>query len=170
MLAAFENYGWITGIMKRIVILALALSLVACKTNDDPDNQRAVGAVAGAFFGAFVGYNMFGGGSGQAIMAMLGAAAGGAGGYYAADYVIKRDQQKMGKAAYEGLTDTPVGKSVYWQNDETGSAGSFTVLRAFATADGRLCREFTTNIMGDLDTVETKRTACQLHNGAWEVI
>lgn len=156
--------------MKRIAILALALSLAACKTTDDPDNQRAVGAVAGAIFGAFVGYHIFGSGSGQGIMAMLGAAAGGAGGFYAADYVIKRDQRKMGKAAYEGLTDTPVGKTVYWQNEETGSAGSFTVLRAFSTADGRPCREFMTNVMGDLDTVETKRTACRLHSGAWEVI
>lgn len=155
--------------MKKVIFLTLALSLAACKSTGDPDNQRAVGAVAGAVFGAFVGYNFFGGGSGQEVMAVLVGAAGAAGGYYAADYIIKRDQQKMEKAAYEGLTNTPVGKSVYWENKETGTAGSFKVLRAYATADGRQCREFTTNVMGALKTVENRRTACRIHNGAWEI-
>ncbi len=86
--------------MKRVIFLALALSLAACKTTDDPDNTRAVGAVAGAVLGAFVGYQ-FGGGSGQMIMTVLGAVGGGAGGYYAADYIIKRDKKKMKKAAYK---------------------------------------------------------------------
>lgn len=155
--------------MKRIAILALALSLTACKVTNDPDNQRAVSTVTGAIFGAFVGYNLLSSGSGQSIMALLGGAAGGAGAYYAADYVIKRDKKKMSRAAYEGLTNTPVGKTVYWENQDTGSAGSFTVQRAFVTADGRMCREFSTNIMGDLDTIENNRTACRLHNGAWEM-
>ena len=79
--------------MKRIIFLALALSLASCKTTGDPDNQRAVGAVAGAVIGAFVGYQ-FGGGSGQTIMTVLGAVAGSAGGYYAADYIIKRDRKR----------------------------------------------------------------------------
>jgi surface antigen len=155
--------------MKRVIFLALALSLAACKTTDDPDNTRAVGAVAGAVLGAFVGYQ-FGGGSGQMIMTVLGAVGGGAGGYYAADYIIKRDKKKMKKAAYKGLTTTPVGGTVYWQNQETGSAGSYTVLRAFETADGRQCREFVTNIMGERDTVKNQQTACRIHNGGWEVI
>lgn len=155
--------------MKRVVILALVLSLTACKATNDPDNQRAIGAVTGVILGAFVGYNLVSGGAGQSIMTLLGAAAGGAGGFYAADYVIKRDKKKMSRAAYKGLTNTPVGKTVYWENQDTGSAGSFTVNRAFETADGRMCREFSTNIMGDLDTVENNRTACRLHNGAWEM-
>lgn len=155
--------------MKRVIILALALSLAACKTTDDPDNTRAIGAVAGAVVGAFIGYQ-FGNGTGQTIMSLLGAAAGGAGGYYAADYVIKRDQKKMKKAVYEGLTATSVGETVYWQNRDTGSAGSFTILRAFESADGRQCREFVTNIMGELKTVKQQQTACRIHNGAWEVV
>jgi surface antigen len=155
--------------MKRIVYLVLALSLAACKTTGDPDNQRAIGAVTGAIFGAFVGYNFLGNGSGQEIMAILGGAAGAAGGYYAADYIIKRDKKKMEKAAYEGLTTAAVGKTVYWENRETGSAGSFKVLRDFARADGRQCREFSSNVMGDLKTVENRRTACRIHNGAWEL-
>lgn len=155
--------------MKRVIYLALALSLAACKTTDDPDNTRAVGAVAGAVLGAFIGYQ-FGNGTGQTLMTVLGAVGGGAGGFYAADYVIKRDQKKMKKAVYQGLTETPVGGTVYWQNPDTGSAGSFKVLRAFQTADGRQCREFVANIMGERDTVKNQQTACRIHNGAWEVI
>jgi surface antigen len=155
--------------MRRVIFLALALSLAACKTTDDPANTRAVFTVAGAIVGAIIGYEL-GNGSGEAVMAMLGAAAGGAGGYYAADYVIRRDQEKMKKAAYEGLENTPVGGTVYWQNRDTGSAGSITVLRAYASRQGRECREFVAHLMGDLDTTERRRTACRLHNGAWEII
>ena len=76
----------------------------------------------------------------------------------------------MKKAAYQGLTTTPVGGTVYWQNQETGSAGSFKILRAYETADGRQCREFVANVMGERDTVKSQKTACRIHNGAWEVI
>ncbi len=82
-----------TPTLKRIAILALAASLAACQTKD-PDNQRAVGAVTGALFGAFIGYNMFGSGSGRAVMAMLGAGAGAAAGLYAIEEIIKRDKKK----------------------------------------------------------------------------
>lgn len=155
--------------MKKVLFLALVLSLTACKTTDDPDNTRAVGAVAGAIVGAIIGYSI-GNGSGEAVMALLGAAAGGAGGYYAADAIVKHDQKKMNKAAYEGLANTPVGGTVYWQNSDTGSAGSFKILRAFLSTDGRQCREFIANVMGERDTIEKQRTACRIHGGAWEII
>jgi len=155
--------------MKRIAVLLLAGSLAACQTSD-PDNQRAVGAMSGVILGAFIGYNMFGSGSGQTIMAALGAAAGGAGGYYAADYVIKQDQKKMEKAAFLSLDSASEGSTVYWENDETGSAGSFKVLRSFQSPEGRRCRELMASAMGELGTVEKKETACLLHNGAWEII
>lgn len=154
--------------MKKVIFLALALSLAACKTTNDPANTRAVFTIGGTIIGAIIGYEL-GNGTGQTIMAMLGAAAGGAGGYYAADYIIENDRKKMKKAAYRGLEETPVGGTVYWQNRDTGSAGSFTVLRAFATADGRQCRDFVAHLMGDLDTLEERRTACRIHYGAWEI-
>lgn len=155
--------------MKRIAVLVFAASLAACQTND-PDNQRAVGAVSGVILGAFVGYNMFSSGTGQTIMTLLGGAAGGAGGYYAADYIIKRDKEKMEKAAFLSLDSAAEGSTVYWENDDTGSAGSFTVLRSFQSQEGRRCREFMANAMGELGTIEKKETACLRHNGSWEII
>lgn len=153
--------------MKKVIFLVLALALAACKTTEDPANTRAVVTVAGTIIGAIVGYGL-GNGSGQAIMTVLGAAAGGAGGYYAADYIIRKDQEKMSRAAYQGLEHTPVGGTVYWQNRDTGSAGSFTMLRTFATADGRECREIVAHLMGHLNTLKQRHTACRIFNGAWE--
>ena len=156
--------------MKRTIVLALALSLAACQSTSDPANQRAVGTLTGMALGAFVGYSLFGGGSGQTIFATLGAVAGGAGGYYATDYIIRRDQAKKDKAAYLSLDSGAEGSTVYWENDETGSAGSFTVLRSFQSADGRYCREFKASTMGELGTVNQTETACRLRSGAWEII
>ena len=156
--------------MKRIAVLALAISLVACQQTSDPANQRAVGTLSGMFIGAFIGYSLIGGDTGRAIMTVLGAAAGGAGGYYATDYIIKRDQQMKDHAAFLSLDGGKIGSTVYWENEDTGSAGSFTVLRTFKSSDGRRCREFTANTMGVLRTVKQTETACQLSNGSWEII
>ena len=155
--------------MKRIIVLVFATSLAACQTSD-PANQRAVGTLSGMILGAFVGYQLLGNGSGQTIMAILGAAAGGAGGFYATDYIIRRDQARKDKAAYLGLDSAAEGSTVYWENADTGSAGSFTILRSFQSADGRYCREFKASTMGELRTVTQTETACRLQTGAWEVI
>ncbi len=157
--------------MNRIAMVALAASLAtACQTAGGPDNQRAVGAVRGAMLGAIVGYSLLGGGSGRHVMALLGAGAGGYGGYYAVDDIIQRDKKKMQKAAYESLSAGAKGKTVYWENRDTGSAGSFTVLRSYQTRDGRLCRDLSAKAMGDRRTTDRRRTACRLTDGGWEFI
>ena len=154
--------------MKRIAALILVAGLTACQTND-PANQRASATLSGLFLGAFVGYNILGSGTGQTIMTVLGAAAGGAGGYYAADYIIRMDKQKMERAAFLSLDSAAEGSTVYWENEDTGSAGSFTILRSFQSSNGRRCREFIANTMGEAATVERQETACQIRNGAWEI-
>jgi surface antigen len=157
--------------MKRFATLVLvaSLAITACQQTKDPDNQRAVGAVSGAILGAILGYAI-GNGSGEAVMALLGAGVGSVGGYYAADEIIKRDKKNMQKAAYESLSSGVEGQIVYWENQETGSAGSFTVLRSYQTRDGRLCRDVSAWAMGDSQTTERRQTACRLTNGGWELI
>ena len=157
--------------MKRIAMFALAASLAtACQTNDDPDNQRALGAVGGAIAGAIISYSLFGNSDSNAILTLLGTGAGSVGGYYAVDEIIKRDKNKMQKAAFESLNAGVDGQAVYWENQDTGSAGSFTVLRSYQRRDGRLCRDFTATAMGDRHTTDHRRTACRLADGGWEVI
>ncbi|MDA0663304.1 MAG: RT0821/Lpp0805 family surface protein [Proteobacteria bacterium] len=155
--------------MKRFSVLVLIAGLTACQTND-PANQRASATLSGLFLGAFVGYNILSsGGNGQTIMTILGAAAGSAGGYYAADYIIRMDREKMERAAFLSLDGAAEGSTVYWENEDTGSAGSFWVLRSFQEPDGRLCREFIANVMGDSATIERQNKACRIRNGAWEI-
>jgi surface antigen len=157
--------------MKRIAMMALAASLAAaCQITSDPDNKRAAGAVGGAILGVVAGYTMFGSGSGQSVMALLGAGAGGAGGYYVVDAIVKRDRKKRQKAAYESLNGGEVGRTVYWENQATGSAGSFTVLRSYRARDGRLCRDYSAKAMNELQTTDQRRTACRLADGGWELI
>lgn len=154
--------------MKRFAVLVLVAGLAACQTGD-PANQRASATLSGMFLGAFVGYNILSGGTGQTIMTVLGAAAGGTGGYYAAEYIIQKDKQKMERAAFLSLDSASEGSTVYWENDDTGSAGSFRILRSFQASDGRDCREFIANAMGESATIERQSTACRIRNGAWEI-
>ena len=157
--------------MKRLAMMALSASLAtACQTTGDPDNKRAAGAVGGAILGVVAGYTMFGSGSGQSVMALLGAGAGGAGGYYAVDGIIKRGRKKMQKAAYESLNGGEVGRIVYWEIQAAGSAGSFTVLRSYRARDGRLCRDNSAKAMNELKNTDQRRTACRLADGGWELI
>ena len=101
---------------------------------------------------------------------LLSAGAGAAGGYYAADEIVKRDREKMQNAAYESLNRGARGRAVYWENRDTGSAGSFTVLRSYRARDGRLCREISARAMGARKTTQRRRTACRLNDGGWELI
>ncbi len=53
-----------------------------------------------------------------------------------------RDQQLRAAAFTEALDRTMSGRSIAWQNPDSGSSGTVTPLRSFRSVDGRWCREY----------------------------
>lgn len=126
--------------------------------------------IAGVMAGGFIGYNIIGGSdAARAIFSVAGMAAGGAGARYASDYVIQRDQVRRKKAAYRSLSNAKEGVPFYWKNPETGSHGSYKVLKSYTSPEGRQCRELESHASGEEGAVTKREIACQIYNGAWEI-
>jgi surface antigen len=158
------------GIKGLALMAALALTLVGCKTNNE-GSMRASMLITGALVGGFVGYNFIGSSdAARVIFGMAGVAAGSYGAKYASDHIIKKDQERRKKAAYQSLVEVEEGLPVFWENPETGSSGSFKVLRTYKSTEGRVCRELESHAAGEDGAVTKQQTACQLFNGAWELV
>ena len=158
------------GIKNFVLIAALALILVGCQTKNE-GSMRASMMITGALAGGFIGYNYLGGGDAvRTILGIAGMAAGAYGADYASDFVIKKDQERRKMAAYQSLVTANEGVPVYWDNPETGSSGSFKVLRTYKSTEGRVCRELESHAAGEEGSVTKQQTACQLFNGAWELV
>ena len=152
------------------LIVVVALLLVGCQTKN-PGSMRASMLIVGALAGGFFGYNVLGSSDAtKVILGMAGAAAGGYGAMYASDFIIKRDMKRRKMAAYQSLVAKNEGVPYYWENPETGSSGSFTILRTFKSAEGRVCRDVEAHAVGEEGSVTKQQTACQLFNGAWELV
>lgn len=158
---------------KTAALLLIIAAITGCNTKD-PDNYRASLTLAGAIVGGFIGYQFLASGTTSQIILGLGGAAGGAAaGYFGADYITKWDRERMEKAAYKSLTTVPEGEAVGWSSPETGAKGSFTVIKSYTSDKGRFCREIEAKYSGLVNgapkDVSQTQTACELHNGAWEI-
>jgi surface antigen len=158
------------GIKSIALIAVLALTLAGCQTKNE-GSMRASMLITGALVGGFVGYNFFASSdAARVIFGLAGAAAGSYGAKYASDHIIKKDMERRKMAAYQSLVVADEGVPVFWENPETGSSGSFKVLRSYKSAEGRVCRELETHDSGEDGSVTNQQTACQLFNGAWELV
>ena len=117
--------------------------------------------------GGFAGYQLFGSGNGQLISLALGAAAGSFGGYYLADHLTRQDKRAMAETEYKGLTDTPSGESVSWDNPDSGNSGEIRLLRTYLSETGQICRDYVSVVTVEGETSETPLTACQNAAGVW---
>jgi len=73
-------------------------------------------------------------------------------------------------AASDVLTKGDKDSSQPWQNPETGARGSVTPLaQAYATEDGRTCRDFLASYVNGKTENWLQGSACHNGNGHWEI-
>ena len=73
-------------------------------------------------------------------------------------------------AASDVLTKGDKDSSQPWQNPETGARGSVTPLaQAYATDDGRTCRDFLASYVNGKTENWLQGSACHNGNGHWEI-
>jgi surface antigen len=73
-------------------------------------------------------------------------------------------------AASDVLTKGDKDSSQHWQNPETGARGSVTPLtQAYATDDGRTCRDFLASYVNGKTEDWLQGSACHNGNGRWEI-
>ncbi len=80
------------------------------------------------------------------------------------------DRAAYERTAQKGLSESPDGKVVDWQNPETGNSGIFRPIRSFSLADGRYCRQFRASVSFEKAVHSGDGMACRNANGEWEVV
>lgn len=150
---------------------ALGLSTTGCFNTDNMsrEDKIAIGTVAGAIAGAFLGYNLLGAGTGKWVAALAVGAAGAYGGRFVTDRLTRWDKTAMQDTAFNTLTDAPAGNSGTWSNPETGTNGTITPMRTFLDDRGRICREYEATITMGGDSFDGREIACRTATGDWVI-
>ncbi len=157
--------------MRRIVFKGVALVtlvvvlLAGCATMQE-NPKTTIGAVGGGTLGGLIAAAA--GGSGAAIAASVvgGILVGGLVG----NLLDERDKRMAREAEQRALETSPSGRSVAWQNPDSGHAGTVTPVRTYQTANGSYCRDYQTTVTIDGKQERATGTACRQPDGTWRIV
>jgi surface antigen len=152
------------------VVLALvaSLGLGACATRNAGDKQvggTVIGAVAGGLAGS-----AFGKGSGRLIMTGIGTLLGAYVGSEVGQSLDRADRLAAERAAQDSFEHSPSGKTVIWNNPDTGHSGSVTPTRTYQQSSGEYCREYQQTVTVGGKTRDAYGTACRQPDGTWKIV
>ena len=148
--------------LRNILIIPMcAFSLVACNGNGE-----GMGTLLGAVLGGVVGSEISGGNAGAVVAgAMIGAAVGNEVGRQ----LDAADRERQYHAWQHSLENGRSGQRSNWYNPDTDNRGYYIPQRAYQTAEGQYCREYTqaVTIAGRQETMYG--TACRQADGSWKL-
>jgi surface antigen len=157
--------------MKKILCLAIIASLISGCAITDKKNKLAMAAVLGGLAGGFVGFSVFGPGTGGLLGGMmLGGASAGAAYLLTEEALAREERASLHQATYQSLQNGQEGTASEWTGPQSGASAKIMPLRTFRDQAGRLCRDFVVvfDIGQTRDSI--KRTACQGIDGSWQTI
>ncbi len=154
-------------LFKSLIILMVAgLTLSACDGGVRGQKEK-IGGLSGAVLGGVLGAQL-GKGNGQIVGAVLGAAAGGFLGSEIGASLDELDRLKS-KKAYQSAQTAPVGKTISWNNPDSGNKGTITPVRDGTSSGGQYCREFQQTVTIGNKTEEAYGIACRQPDGSWKI-
>ena len=152
---------------KTILSLALCAPLMAGCVTGGMGTKQGFGTLGGAAGGALLG-SQIGGGTGKLIAlgagTLLGAFLGseiGASLDRADEAYVQRAVQRVGTAS--------TGRTIRWENPETGNRGTFRPTNLPRRTRDGFCREFSTTIFVDGQAQKGTGRACQNRDGTWAI-
>ena len=156
-------------------IAAVILALAAC-TQDQNGNvetplggtKQTLGTLGGAGAGAFIGSNISHG-SGNLAATVIGGLLGAFIGSEIGKSLDNADKLQAQQATQRTLETAPTGKTVTWQNPDSGHSGTVTPVKTYETAQGQYCREFQQTVTIGGQTQQAYGTACRQPDGTWKI-
>jgi surface antigen len=148
----------------RVIAATLALGLLAACESPQPSKED-IGMAAGAVLGGVIGHQI-GGGRGQTVATIGGAALGAFVGSRVGRNMDRGDQARTTHA----LDQSADGESTAWRNDETGMRYSVTPTHTYQGNSGGRCRDFTTVAQIDGRDEVVHGTACRQPDGTWKTL
>lgn len=147
-------------------VLAVALTLSGCITNDAP--KQGAGTLLGAVGGALAGANV-GKGRGRLVAVAAGTVMGAFLGREIGRSLDRADRIALGNAQNRAHF-APVGQSIQWSNPDSGNYGEIRPTREGQSNTGRYCREYQHSVVINGQTQQAYGVACRQPDGSWEVI
>lgn len=145
--------------MSRMIgSILLALLLAGCAQLEGT-SKETIGTGTGAVVGGVVGRNI---GGDETLGTVLGGVAGAIAGGAIGRGMDERDREQVFAAFEEN-------KPVSWTNRRTDTAYTVRPTETFSR-NGRICREYTTDIEVGGDKQQASGIACQRSDGTWEVV
>ncbi len=145
--------------MNNKIFISLMVSsfiLVGC----NPTKQD-VGTLVGVGSGAFIG-SQIGSGTGQLAAVAIGSLLGGYIGGNIGQQMDELDRYRTQSV----LESTPTGKTVGWQNPDSGVQYNVTPTQTYESTSGP-CRDYTTEAIIDGRPEVLHGTACRQNDGDW---
>ena len=155
--------------MKKIIVLAVALSVTACansKVTQNLNPSEMVGAAVGAMIGGYAGGHL-GGGAAQVMFTLVGGAVGAATGYSIASQLVPSDITQFRNSAKQAMENLNDGELQNWTNPSTGVAGTIKPIRSYHASQNAYCRDFEATIAVKRNVGETTSRACRVAGGPW---
>lgn len=152
---------------KRIIPVAMAASVLAACSNDMGQKQTG-GALLGGIGGAVAGAQ-FGKGTGQLATTAIGTLLGAFVGSEVGKSLDRADQAYAARAE-QTAHSAPIGKSITWNNPDSGHSGSYTPVRDGYDQSGAYCREYQTTVNIEGRSQKAYGTACKQGDGSWKVV
>ena len=154
--------------MKKVVIVAAAMTLGACQIPERVSQGEALGALGGAALGTFVGLQ-FGGGVGNILFGILGGAGGAAAGYNFGRQLDPSDRAQIRDTTRRAMAQAGDGELVPWSNRATGSVGTITPVNSYYAGNGVYCRDFRASVAIKVGVGEGRGRACRVGAGGWQI-
>lgn len=155
--------------MRKNSLLALlviaALGLSGCETLGG--NKQTLGTIGGAAAGGLLGAQV-GDGSGRLYAVGIGTLLGALVGSEVGSSLDKADMLYAQRANQQAHS-APLGKSINWNNPESGNSGTVTPTRDGYADSGEYCREYQQTIYVGGQQETGYGIACRQPDGTWKI-
>lgn len=149
-------------------IIACSL-VVACLSSGCENPKQALGALAGAGAGGWMG-STIGSGRGRVVAAAVGAGLGALAGGYIGSKLDEADKRQAGVTCIQALESGRSGQPAVWRNPDSGNSGTIIPKPAYQNATGQYCREFQQTIVVGGKSQQGYGTACRQPDGSWQIM
>ncbi len=164
---------------KFAVAIALSLSLAACAQPGGYGggggsggfglNKSTGGGLLGAVGGGLAGAQ-FGRGKGQLAMTAAGTLLGAFVGSQVGQSLDRADEMHANRAGQQAFESAPVGRSIAWNNPDSGAYGAITPVRTYDAGAGQYCREYQQTVVVGGQQQQSFGNACRQPDGSWKVM
>ncbi|HJD55468.1 MAG TPA: glycine zipper 2TM domain-containing protein [Rickettsia endosymbiont of Pyrocoelia pectoralis] len=156
-------------IISKIIIIALAASMLQACNGPGGMNKQGSGTLIGAGLGGLAG-NQFGKGKGNIAAIGVGALLGAIVGNQVGAGMDEQDRRLAELTSQRALEAAPSGSSVEWHNPDNGNSGTVTPKKTYRNDTGQYCREYTQTVVVGGKAQKAYGTACRQPDGQWQVV